>query len=54
MGHVTSAGELEVDPLVERLCSQVARLEYENAKLKVDLQNRSVPWVGEDCKLKMA
>ena len=30
---------------MERLRSQVARLEYENAKLKVDLQNRSVPLI---------
>ena len=38
--HVTSVGDVEMDSLVERLRSQVARLEYENAKLQVDLQNR--------------
>ena len=40
--HATSVRELEVDSQMERLRSQVARLEYENAKLKVDLQNRSI------------
>lgn len=40
MDHVTSAAGM--DSLVERLRAQVARLEYENAKLKVDLQNKSV------------
>jgi hypothetical protein len=33
--------EIEVDSQMERLRLQGIRLEYENAKLKVDLQNRS-------------
>ena len=40
--HMMSVAEVEDDPLVERLQSQVARLEYENAKMRVDLINRSV------------
>ena len=39
---MSSPKGLEMDPLVERLQSQVARLEYENTKLKLELQNRSV------------
>lgn len=33
-------GHMTPDPLLQKLQSQVARLEHENARLKVDLQNR--------------
>ena len=38
--RTADSGHMTPNPLLQKLQSQVARLEYENAKLKVDLQNR--------------